>query len=635
MELIKKNNIITEMEETLKSHSKIDEINKEDSKASITLNAKYGKENDIKITFRKPNDMLILKASVILSLEEDDDIQIALNDILLLDESFNGNITSEKTCDLTKVVNFTDKNDKEAKKIINNEFNSFIALIDNNANRIICKEVTKQKDIEKKKTMHTDKIDTTIIENNKKTDNLDIETLMAAIENDEEEISKLHNKLNNSKKTKHYKVNMNSKSTNKENDKENVLINNEKTHNENTQKEDKDINNDMFADIEKVFEERRRQADQRENTLNEYAKRLKDKEVELELKQKEVEKEVIKKTVELESEYKKKEEQLKKEYITKETELDNVVEQIENEKNQILINKQKIDIEFKKLEIEKENIQRERDNLEEQKNLLGVNYIPNTNEEIEELNSLIKNLEEENSILKEEMDKVKSTSSKKDVVINKLKEKIDNLSYDINDDYEEGNSVSFEELENLKKELEQSNSKIKTLVKEKEDIASEKEKLNTDNSIKETEIEKYKEEINQLKESLNNLKTEIQDIKDGKLEDELKEEKNKNKALSIIDNINNIGIKLDIMPSASDNTILMGERDGVTYCVNVNANIIYSEKAIKQSKKYALNIEEWNQEDIRISYFIDSKFNKIICKYVYDDVLNAMMDIMNKFKEII
>lgn len=625
MELNMKKNTLNEIKNIVKRHAKIDDIRLDENKANIVINATYAKENEIKITFRKSNDMLVFKAIVVPLLTNEEAIQVVLDDIISVDENFHGSVTSETTCELTKVTNFSNLNDKEAKKLIMSDFDSFIKLLDSNADKIICKEVSKSEQADKENDNSGEyNKDENIIEEKEDDDISEIEMLMESIKNDEKEINNIKYKLGE-KKEKHYKLKADKKNSNREIRKE--AINKEEL------KEDansKDINNCMLLDVEKIFEERKNQADQRENVLNEYAQKLKNKEAELERKEKELDTEYIKKNIESENQCKKLKEELRKEYLIKEAELDKRLRDLDNEKNDLSVKKQQIDFEFKKLEVERENIKIERNNLAEQKDLLGVNYHYDNDKKIEELNSVIKDLEYKYTILMDGIDKLKATSEKKDVLIKKLHGKIAEIS-SVKDNKEKNDLSISEELEHCKLKNKEYSDKIQDLSDEIKKITVEKNNLINELDLvskdkTETE-EKFNTEIIQLKSEIMNLKEEKSE--------EMQEKNTKSKALSIIDDVNNIGIKLDVMPSAGDNTILYAEKEGVSYCVNVDVNIIYCEKNVKQCKKYLSDIEEWNQEDIRISYSLDSKTNKIICKYSYDNVLNAIMDIMSKFKDIV
>lgn len=655
MKLNKKENIINKIKDILKVCPDISGINECNEKTSLSLNLKYGYENDVKIIFRKQNDMMVMKASVKPILKEDEDIQIALNDILIADDSFMGSIAGENICDITKVVNFSNKTDSESEKLILHEIDAFLSFMEQNKDKIICKEsdginneksgnekevIQPKNDVEEKIEMDNNTLinDSNDKKTEEKSDIEDINMLINELRNDEEKISKLHDKLDtiSEKKTKHFTVNLKNNEDAEQIKKGSVSANNKVAETDNTK------DNTMLTDIEKVFDERKRQADQRENTLNEFAKRLRKKEGELHDRQKEVEKEIIMQTINLEAEYKKKteelevrykgkSEELEAEYIKKEADLDIVRQQMEAEKEELIFNQQKIDLEFRKLEVERDNIQRERDNFEEQKSLLGENYVSDNKNE--ELNSLIEHLKAESLILNEEMEEIKNASEKKDVIIEKLKEKVEFFISESNHNSDE-TEPSSEELEELKKELEEKNEMYELLLNEKENIHSDKEKIYEEYTKQKDDIKKYVDEITALKDTLSAAKEEIQNIKDEKSNEMLASEKIANKASSITNELKNIDINLEVMPSATSNTILTGQKEDVTYCINVDANIIYCEKKIKQCKKYVFDIEEWNQEDIRISYFIDSKSNKMVCKYVYNDVLNAVMDIMTKFRTI-
>lgn len=657
MELNKKENIINKLKNVVKVCTDVSGINEYDDKTSLSVNFKYGYENDIKIIFRKQNDMMVMKASVKPILKEDEDIQIALNDILIADDSFMGSIAGENTCDITKVVNFSKQTDSESETLILHEVSTLLSFMEQNKDKIICGEsdgCNNEKSEDKMETVQSnddEKYETQLADNNnisisldsKKNEELsdieDINMLINELKTDEEKISKLQNKLDtiSEKKSKRFKVNLSNNENGKQKKKENVSTNNKTTETNDTDEK----GNEMLTGIEKVFDERKKQADQRENTLNEFAKRLKKKEEDLNDKQKEAEKEIIKQTINLEAEYKKKNEELEAgykgkaeeleaEYINKKTELDIVKQQIKDEKEELVFNQQKIDLEFKKLEVERENIQRERNNLEEQKTLLGENYV--SDNKIEELNSLIEHLKDENLIIIEEMEEIKNTSEKKDVIIEKLRDRIDLFIAETNNGDE--TEPFSEELEELKKALEEKNEMYEHLLNEKESIHSDKEKIYEECNKQKDDIKQYLDEIATLKGELSEAKKEIQNIKDEKSSEMIVPDI-ANKASSITNELKNIDINLEVLPSATSNTILTGQKEDVTYCINVDANIIYCEKKIKQCKKYALDIEEWNQEDIRISYFIDSKSNKMVCKYVYNDVLNAVMDIMAKFRTIV
>lgn len=434
---------------------------------------------------------------------------------------------------------------------------------------------------------------------------------------------------------------------------------NNPTSNTNTSILDKNPNikkqiESMYADIDKLFEERKSQADKRESVLDAYADKLKKREEELEQIAKDNEKEYIKKSMELEKEYKEKEDSLSKTYIQKEIELEELQNKYEQKSNELFAEKQSLSFEYKKLQTQKDTLKSEQDNLREREqlinekkvNVLGVN-------DGEELNSIIEQLKAENEELKKQneeaeeliddanakMEEVAQNSKKKDKVISKLKSRMELQSETIQE-YED----KLIEMENAPKESSDSidTSDFEDKIRDLENLLSEKDK---ENSTMRDNLNQEQTRYNQLnemylaeKKEKDELGKKLEESKNNSSTVEKKMEMSeedlvKSRANTIKQELDKIGISTDIVPSNGD-LIIAGEKDGCTICVNVNAEIIYAEKSVKKAVKYQKEVEEWTQQDIRASYAVLSSTNKFVCKYTYKDVSKAVMEILERFKTI-
>ena len=89
-----------------------------------------------------------------------------------------------------------------------------------------------------------------------------------------------------------------------------------------------------------------------------------------------------------------------------------------------------------------------------------------------------------------------------------------------------------------------------------------------------------------------------------------------------------VGIAVEAIPGMEE-IVLKGEKDNCVFCVNVEAGVMYAEKAVRKGVKYQKDIEKWNDENIRESYSFSDK--KVKCKYVYIKAAQSAMEILNRF----
>ena len=80
--------------------------------------------------------------------------------------------------------------------------------------------------------------------------------------------------------------------------------------------------------------------------------------------------------------------------------------------------------------------------------------------------------------------------------------------------------------------------------------------------------------------------------------------------------LNEAGIPVEVAASDGD-AMLAGEYDGCIVCINETVKMIYVEKPVKRAAKHIMTLENWNQEDIRTSYFTNK--NKVVCKRVFNE----------------
>lgn len=156
-----------------------------------------------------------------------------------------------------------------------------------------------------------------------------------------------------------------------------------------------------------------------------------------------------------------------------------------------------------------------------------------------------------------------------------------------------------------------------TSLDEKEHILSEKE----------NEIRCLNEEITNMKNNASGNEFVYGMDASGK-------EDLKSKAESIKQDLHKIGLDVEVFPT-SGNFILNGERNGCSINIDLDENVIYSEKSVKKALKYRKETEDWTQENIRVSYTVSADGNKVICKYFFDDPLKAVMEILEKMDNVI
>lgn len=378
----------------------------------------------------------------------------------------------------------------------------------------------------------------------------------------------------------------------------------------------------MYGEIGRIFDIRKKQADQRESTLNAFADKLDKREKMIWEKGENAQrvfKEKLEESTRLVMEQKKQ----------VEAECQKLNSRIEAEK-------EKISVLQKDIEYQQEKIQAERDTLEIQKRdfeermalaeksqaLSGL--IEEELADLEELRKHLENSKQENISQQEHMQsietqysgkiaKITGVSKKKDEVINKLK------------------------------------SQVEKDVKEKDRFTRELEKAQAENQELQGEIEKLRGEAEEYLEHIGRLDSQIEMEKEKAQEAVQecdKERKEKDRAIIELQEMTDtekiaarlqrqlkeIGIDVERVASGSD-VILRG--DNGQYRINIHAEIgaIRIEKPLRKGQKYRVTVDKWNEEDIGTAYLLSA--TKIVCKAACRDVQKTVMDIMHRLENVI
>ena len=408
----------------------------------------------------------------------------------------------------------------------------------------------------------------------------------------------------------------------------------------------KDIDT-MYSDVTKLFDKKSKEADERQNLLDKYAKRLKQQEIEIEIQKKQNEKEMTKKEIELEKDKKQHHEKLEKEYTqkllelesnysSKETELHEMEVQFTQRKEEIAVDQKKLDLEWKKLKLALDELDKKKEQLKEMaeiKDKLGITGDDTDYKELEaaydklqaEYNSLVDEnneiidendkIAEWNEKLKNKYNTLQTEAEKNKDLISKYKNEIDDLKE--NDSTKEDLDIDVSEYE----------EEIKMLKKERDNFKSTAEELRnkeSENNSKYIDLDdKYKKALEQIKM--------LEENKAVSSEGATEELDLGQKAANVRDELAKIGVNVEVVVGAGD-TILSTTYNECRVCINVKCDILYIEKPVKKPQKYAKTFEEWNVEDIRIAYLTTS--DKVICKYAYDDVLKATKDTLDRMEGI-
>lgn len=708
MEQSRKRVIIDKISENVKKNESIDNVEVKETKVNIEVDFTYAGDIVGQVFIRKNGAIAIIKASADFDVKEDLSLDV-LSDDIVEHTDFNRNLL-DNNISIQQVISYGDMSDDETENMMIEQTNALLVILEKNLKYFVHSDVEKEvqkeekaesvqddleealqqtelddaKEIPKVATKISSKKSKSHIQKDDEDDDLDELLKELEEENIEDEIledkkaafkreSKFNlQNVNNRKPKKKATTPKHEDSLDIDSDKnettedeighENVTkqtMEDNVTSNTNISILDKNPNikkqiESMYADIDKLFEERKSQADKRESVLDAYADKLKKREEELEQIAKDNEKEYIKKSMELEKEYKEKEDSLSKTYIQKEIELEELQNKYEQKSNELFAEKQSLSFEYKKLQTQKDTLKSEQDNLREKEQLINekkVNVL-GVNDSVE-LNSIIEQLKAENEELKKQneeaeeliddanakMEEVAQNSKKKDKVISKLKSRMELQSETIQE-YED----KLIKMENAPKESSGSidTSDFEDKIKDLENLLSEKDK---ENSTMRDNLNQEQTRYNQLnemylaeKKEKDELGKKLEESKNNSSTVEKKTEMSeenliKSRANTIKQELDKIGISTDIVPSNGD-FIIAGEKDGCTICVNVNAEIIYAEKSVKKAVKYQKEVEEWTQQDIRASYAILSSTNKFVCKYTYKDVSKAVMEILERFKTI-
>ena len=441
----------------------------------------------------------------------------------------------------------------------------------------------------------------------------------------------------------------------------------------------------LYAEMDQLFAQRKKQADYREETLNKFSERLDKREKELAIRA----------------------ERIEQNFNDSKAQIAKTLEDFETQKKEI-------DFQWNKLKMEKEMIESQKRDIEEREALIGrMGELDDTDdlaEEIETLNNQVRELEAQIDEYKEklvnttedyeakieELNEMLSNSGTETAMVEKqaleeevrsLNEKIEDLNdeiADLNEDIDEINAVSAQKDQIIQSFKDRSESwKVKEAAYQTQ-IANAAANTGANDEIMQqnadlqeklasalTKLRSATDKVTRLESENQRLKTmSIQPITNGSNEedqatinrlnqelaqanaqidranmayDELKSQFDQSRmevganvdkkqlAVNAQNSLAQIGIQTEVVPGAGE-LMLSGYSDECQVVVNIDAGILYVEKPIKRGAKYKAEIEKWNQEDIRVSYMLTDK--KAMCKAVYVDVSKSAMDVLGRFNSL-
>lgn len=434
----------------------------------------------------------------------------------------------------------------------------------------------------------------------------------------------------------------------------------------------------LYAEVDQLFAQRKKQADYRENTLNEFSDKLDRREKELNLRSerldqnyKERQMEFERQTVDLETQKREIDFQWQKIDMERgmiETQRKDLDESrallaksraLDEEKTDIDARVSVLNTELKEKEMEigvlKENLAtlvRENDEKIQAltKEMSELQKMADDSSEIDSLKAQIISLEEENESLNNDIDDLNAAAEKLMKDLNDKERTIQSLKSKNTESA--GNETAWkkkesswakkeaeykkllkeadnsEELDKIQDDLDEANMKIKQLESE----LSKKPAGNKDDTKRIAELEK---ELAQMTSELKKADAAYEQEKKAKEKLQNSSATSKDSSITaneIKNNLAEIGVQVE--PVATNGELILAGHcsDNMQVVVNVDAGILYVDKGVKRGVKFRQQFEKWNMEDIRISYlFYD---NKVVCKCVYDDVSKAALDIIGKFSTL-
>jgi hypothetical protein len=158
-----------------------------------------------------------------------------------------------------------------------------------------------------------------------------------------------------------------------------------------------------------------------------------------------------------------------------------------------------------------------------------------------------------------------------------------------------------------------------------------------DNTTMQQSIESMKNETQRLAAQLEQAQADVkaaeEETKQAKAELRAATDKN-NIAVGVQASLQELGITMEVVAGAGE-LLLMGETDNCKVVVNVDVGILYVEKAVKRGyKNHAalMAVEKWNQESIRAAYILSD--HKVVCKYIYNDVRTAVTEVIRNLSTL-
>lgn len=422
----------------------------------------------------------------------------------------------------------------------------------------------------------------------------------------------------------------------------------------------------LYAEMDGLFAKRKEMADDREKTLDAYSERLEKRNGELDIREK----------------------RLADNYAELQQDLKTKLLDVETQKHELEFQWSKLDAEKKMLETatadlkEKQRIFDETSRMDKEA-ADSEDHISFIQTEMEDKNRELESIrgafatvkteyEEQVKMLQEQIESMRGSENAADYekkiadaerTIAALKEDIGDLTKDVEDLTSETDQKSevIKALNNKQKMAEKEKEswarkedayrlQIKNLTVAQEynatderlqddldaanlkigELEAELKKVRNSPSKDDAETVRLKQELAQAKEDLRKADEAYEKEKASRVSPS--DSDKQTIAVKIKESLSEIGIAVDPVATATNEVILSGSFDLVNVVVNVDAGVIYADKAVKRGIKYRPQIERWNEEDIRTSYMFSDK--KIICKCTYDDVAKSALDIIGRFADL-
>ena len=360
--------------------------------------------------------------------------------------------------------------------------------------------------------------------------------------------------------------------------------------------------NDLYEELYSTFDDLQEQADYRQQTLDDYAKKLDEREQrvnsQLDAREKEMEQH---------------EAEIRAAFDRTEQKLSARKEALEEEEKKLAFREKKLQADRAAVEKHRKDVEERAKYVERMKERVGAPDIQDL-EAVASLKAQLDGLNEE-----------KNTWAEKESM---YQDKIIELSKDLQAKPDEAVSAQMEK--QAKEALAKAHdleSKVESMEKAAAQKDSEIRGLNENLEEKQDRIQKMEADMGSLNEELKKSKEEAEAAREAA--ERNREPSEKEKMESLAKDFAGIGIQMEVTPGVEP--ILKGEKDGCLLFINLNADILYVEKAVRKGTRYQKTLESWNSSNIRETYFLTA--NKVSCKYTYEKngAAKAAMSVLEKF----